>query len=105
MIPLAHVLVLAAALFAVGLVGFLIRKDVLVMMTSLQLMLGSVLLALGGFAAPGVAAPGDARGRSIALLMMVIVAGQTALGIAMLLLLYRRRGELNPTSWERLKDW
>ncbi len=105
MIPLAHVLVLAAALFAVGLVGFLIRKDVLVMMTSLQLMLGSVLVALAGFSAPGVAAEGEASGRPIALILLTIAAGQTALGIAMLLLLYRRRGELNPTSWERLKDW
>ncbi len=101
MIPATHALVFALALFIIGLLGFLIRKNVLVMLMCLELMLTSAVIVFVTFSHMH----GDARGQAIPMLIGLIVASQAALGLAMLLLLYRRRGELNPTSWERLKDW
>ncbi len=101
MIPATHVLVLASALFFLSLTGLLIRRNVLVMLLCIELMLGSVALVFVALAE----VHGGLRGQVVGLFVLAIAVAQIGIGLAMLMLLYRRRGELNPTSWERLKDW
>ncbi len=101
MIPATHVIVLGTIVFFLGLMGLLIRRNVLVMLLCVELMLAAVSLNLVAFAQ----VHGSMRGQAIGLFVLAIAIAQVGIGLAMLMLLYRRRGELNPTSWERLKDW
>lgn len=101
MIPVVHVILFGTALFVLGLLGFLIRKNVLVMLLSAELMLTGVNVILVAFAQ----AHGTISGQTIALFALLVGMVQIAVGMAVLLLIYRRRGELNPASWERLRDW
>lgn len=92
-------IVLGAVLFAVGMVGFLARRNLIVMFLSTEIMLQGVLLNLVGFGAgqPGV------NGQVFGLFVLVIAAVEAGLGLGLVVLLFRRKGTLDSEVWATMQ--
>lgn len=88
MITLNHFLVLAAALFSIGLFGVLTAKSALRIIMSVELLLNAVNLNLAAFAA--YVAPKEAVGTSFVIFLMVVAAAEVGLALALILTLNRR---------------
>jgi NADH-quinone oxidoreductase subunit K len=82
-----HFLVLSAVLFGIGMVGVLVRRNALVIMMSIELMLNSANLALVAFAR----FTGSLNGQVFAFLVMVVAACEVAVGLAIILALFRNK--------------
>ncbi|MGL9759890.1 MAG: NADH-quinone oxidoreductase subunit NuoK [Symbiopectobacterium sp.] len=91
MIPLQHGLVLAAILFLLGLTGLIIRRNLLFMLISLEIMINAVALA---FVVVG-SYWGQADGQVMYVLAITLAAAEASIGLALLLQIYRRRHTLN----------
>jgi len=87
----SFVLFVSAAIFSIGAVGFLIRKNPLVMFMSIELMLNSVNLLLVGYSK--VLASLD--GQIFALIIMTVAAAEVVVGLAIILTIFRTRHDLN----------
>lgn len=85
-VPLGHVLAVAAVLFCCGLGGLLLRRNLLFMLMSLEVMLNAAALA---FVAGG-ARHGAADGQVMYLLILAVAAAEVAVGLAVLLQVQRR---------------
>ena len=85
-IPLSHGLLLAAILFALGLTGVLVRRNLMFILMSIEIMLNAAGLA---FIVAG-ARWGQADGQVMFIFILSLAAAEVALGLALLLLLYRR---------------
>ncbi|HET6550047.1 MAG TPA: NADH-quinone oxidoreductase subunit NuoK [Solirubrobacter sp.] len=85
--PLTWYLVVSAMVFCVGVAGVLTRRNPLVVLLSLELMLNAANLALVAFAR----AHGDMGGQIFALIVMVVAACEVAVGLGLVVALYRRR--------------
>jgi len=92
MFSLSSCLYLSALLFSVGIYGVLARRNILVVLMSLELMLNAVNLALvafgRAFAVSGAA--GEHRGQIFALMVLAVAAAEAAIGLSILLLIWRR---------------
>lgn len=91
--------VLAASLFALGLTGVIIRRNVLVMLMCMELMLNGVNLSLATFAHT----MGSAVGAVLVFLIFVVAAAEIAIAIPVVLLLVRRKRSLDIESYTDLK--
>ena len=90
-LSLAHYLVLGAILFAISIVGiFLNRKNVIVLLMSLELMLLAVNINFVAFSAQ----LGDLAGQVFALLILTVAAAEAAIGLAILVIFNRNRGSI-----------
>ena len=90
-IGLAHYLTVAAILFALGLFGiFLNRKNVIVILMSIELMLLAVTINLVAFSAE----LNDLVGQVFALFVLTVAAAETAIGLAVLVVYFRNRGSI-----------
>ncbi len=86
MVPMEHGLLLAAGLFALGFLGFLVRRNLLFMLMSAEIMLNAAGLA---FVVAG-ARWGQPDGQVMFVLVLTLAAAEVCIGLALLLLLYRR---------------
>ena len=91
--------VLAASLFALGLTGVIIRRNVLVMLMCMELMLNGVNLSLATFAHT----MGTAVVAELVFLIFVVAAAEIAIAIPVVLLLVRRKRTLDIESYSDLK--
>ncbi|MBC01586.1 MAG: NADH-quinone oxidoreductase subunit NuoK [Rhodobacteraceae bacterium] len=90
-IGLSHYLAVAAILFTIGIFGiFLNRKNVIVILMSVELLLLSVNLNLVAFSS----FLGDLVGQVFALLVLTVAAAEAAIGLAILVVFYRNRGSI-----------
>ena len=90
-ITLAHYLVLAAILFTLGVFGiFLNRKNVIIILMSIELILLAVNINLIAFSAH----LGDLVGQVFALFVLTVAAGEAAIGLAILVVYFRNRGSI-----------
>ncbi len=90
-IGLSHYLVLAAILFTLGVFGiFLNRKNVIIIMMSIELILLAVNINLVAFSAH----LGDLVGQVFALFVLTVAAGEAAIGLAILVVYFRNRGSI-----------
>jgi NADH-quinone oxidoreductase subunit K len=80
-------LVVSALIFCIGASGILVRRNPLVILLCLELMLNAGNLALVGFAR----AHGDMDGQVFALIVMVVAACEVAVGLGLIVAIYRRR--------------
>ncbi|CAG9000961.1 MAG: NADH-quinone oxidoreductase subunit K [Candidatus Celerinatantimonas neptuna] len=99
MIPLQHSLILAAILFVLGLTGLLIRRNLLFMLISLEVMINASALA---FVAAGSYWQ-QADGQVMYILAITLAAAEASVGLAMLLQLHRRRQSLNVDSVSEMR--
>ena len=82
-----YYLVLAAGLFTIGAVGVLVRRNVLVMFMSVELMLNAVNLTFVAFAS----ALNDIAGQVMVFFTLVVAAAEVAVGLAIIVAIFRRR--------------
>lgn len=109
MAPIEHVIGLSALLFGIGAAGALFRRNALVVLMCIQLMLAAVLIALAGFdrvfaeraAATATSTPAD--GRTLALLVVVVAAAQVAVGLGIFVAGVRSRDSVDVESARQLR--
>jgi NADH-quinone oxidoreductase subunit K len=99
MIPPSAYLLLSAILFGIGVVGVVARKNVLIILMSVELMLNGVNVA---FVAAG-SYLGDAAGGVFAFMVMTVAAAEAAVGLALLIALYRLKETIDITELKVLK--
>ena len=91
MIPVEYELVLSAALFCIGLYGIMVRKNAIIVLMSIEIILNAAILNFVAFSSYTPPA-GDASGQVFALLAIAIAAGEAAVGLAIFLALYETHG-------------
>jgi NADH-quinone oxidoreductase subunit K len=98
-IPLEHVIGLSAILFAIGTLGALTRRNLIVILMSLELMLNAVNLAFIGFAH----AWGDLSGQIMVLMVITVAAAEVAVGLGIVIAMFRNRDSINIDDVSLLK--
>ena len=99
-LTLAHYLTLGAILFAISVVGiFLNRKNVIIILMSIELMLLAVNMNFVAFSHY----LGDAAGQIFVFFILTVAAAESAIGLAILVVLFRERSSINVESLESLK--
>ena len=98
-VPLQTAIVLAAILFALGLAGVLVRRNLLFMLMSIEIMLNAAGVA---FVAGG-ARWGQPDGQILFLLVLTLAAAEICVGLALILLLQARRPTLDADTGNRLR--
>ena len=99
MVPLGHYLFLSAILFAVGTVGVFLRRNVITVLLSVEVMLNAVnltFIAFGRF-------PGVVDGQVIMFFVVAVAAAEAAVGLALVIALFRHRESLNPDAFTSLR--
>jgi NADH-quinone oxidoreductase subunit K len=91
-------LLLAVALFALGLIGVIVRRNLLVMLMCMELMLNGVILSLVTFAQQ----TGTAAGAVLVFLIFVVAAAEIAIAIPIVLVLVRQRRTLDADAYAHL---
>jgi len=86
-IGFGHFLVLAAVLFAIGVAGVLLRRNALIIMMSVELMLNAANLTILTFARMH----GDLSGHSFAMIVIAVAAAEVAVGLAIVVAIFRGR--------------
>jgi len=97
-IPLAHGMLLAGVLFALGLIGLLVRRNLIFMLMSVEIMLNAAGLA---FIVAG-ANWGQADGQVMFLFILTLAAAEVSVGLALVLQLYRQVQTLDADAMSRL---
>jgi NADH-quinone oxidoreductase subunit K len=100
-ISLTHYLLLSALLFCLGLLVVLTRKNTLVILMGIELMLNASMINLVGFARKD---PTLMAGQVFSLFIIVIAAASAAVGLALILNAYDRYGTVNLNELNRLKN-
>ena len=90
-IPLSYYLALSAILFTIGMVGVLTRRNAIIVFMSIELMLNSVNLSLVAFSA----FLGDVTGQMLVFFAMTVAAAEAAIGLAIIISLFRNKQTLN----------
>jgi len=90
---LIHIELLSAALFSLGLFGVLARRNAVMVLMAIELMLNAVNINLLGYAA--FTDPQRVAGQIIAIFVITIAAAEVGLALAIILRLYRNRGTVN----------
>ncbi|WP_373049487.1 NADH-quinone oxidoreductase subunit NuoK [Vulgatibacter sp.] len=98
-VPLAHYLALASALFAIGLAAVLIRRNALLIFMGVELMLNAANVTFLAFARN----LNDAAGHSIAFFVIAVAAAEAAIGLAILIAVFRTRNTINVDEVDALK--
>jgi len=95
-----HYVMLSALLFTIGAAGFLIRRNVLVQLMSIELMLNAVNLALVAYNRTHA---DTMNGHMFAFFIIAVAAAEAAVGLAIVLSFYRVRGSVNSDEADSLK--
>ncbi len=101
MVPLTWYLLVGAALFCIGVFGVLARRNAVAILMGVELMLNAVninLVAFWRYLAPTVA-----TGQAFALFVLVIAAAEAAVGLALIISIYRHRQSVNVEQIDLLK--
>jgi NADH-quinone oxidoreductase subunit K len=93
------VLIISATIFCIGTVGFLIRRNPLIMLMSVELMLNSVNFLLVGYSS----FLQTLDGQIFALIIMTVAAAEVVVGLAIILTIFRTRHDLNVDHINALK--
>ncbi|HVL98261.1 MAG TPA: NADH-quinone oxidoreductase subunit NuoK [Egibacteraceae bacterium] len=99
MVPAGHYLALAAALFTVGVVGVLLRRSLIVIFMSIELMLNSVNLTLVSFARIN----GNLDGQVLSFFVMVVAAAEVTVGLALIVNLFRLKASVDADDVDALR--
>jgi len=98
-IPLGHLLTLGALLFSIGLVGVLTRRNVLILLMSIEVMLNAVNLTLVAFSRYN----GWTEGHVLAFFIIAVAAAEAAVGLAMVLAVFRLKQSIYVDTLRLLK--
>ena len=98
-IPLTYYLALSALLFSMGAIGVLIRRNPLIIFMSIELMLNSANLAFVAFART----MNTMTGQIIVLFVMTVAAAEVAVGLALIVIIFRNKHSINVDLMNSLK--
>lgn len=101
MIGLEHYLVLSIALFSIGLYGALAKRNAVIILMSIELMLNAVNIAMVAFSRYIV--PLLLTGQVFAIFIMVVAAAEVAVGLAIIMAVYRSREAIDVTQIDLMK--
>ena len=99
MVPLSWYLALSVAVFSIGVLGVLIRRNVIVIFLCIELILNSVNIALVGFSHY----LNSIRGQVFVLFIMTVAAAEAAIGLAIIISVYRNKETLNASEINLMK--
>jgi NADH-quinone oxidoreductase subunit K len=99
MVPLEYYLILSAIIFAIGVIGVLIRRNLIVVLMSIELMLNAVNLTFIAFAN----SLGSMDGQVIVFFVMAVAAAEAVVGLAIVISVFRHRQSLDPQEMQLLK--
>ncbi len=93
-------LLIGAALFALGMLGFLSRRNLIVMFLSAEMMLQGVALTLVGFGRYH----GNWTGQVFTIMILTVAACEASIALALIVILYSRRASLDVTLWQDIRE-
>ncbi len=99
MIPISYYLILSAAFFSIGIVGVLIRRNAIIIFMCIELMLNAVNLTFIAFASFF----GDSSGQIFVFFVMAVAAAEAAVGLAIIIALFRNKLTINVDEVNILK--
>ena len=99
-VPLQHYLIVASLLFAIGLFGMLVRRNILMVLLSIELILNSANLSFVAFSS----FLGNLTGQAVVFFTMIVAAAEVTVGLAIVVLCYRKKNstdtdQLNTLKW------
>jgi NADH-quinone oxidoreductase subunit K len=98
-LTLEHFLAVGAIMFTIGLIGFMTRRNLIVMFLCTELMFQGAainLIAFGHY-------HGNLAGQAFVIFVLVIAASEASLALGLIILLFRQRNTLNADAWRDLK--
>jgi NADH-quinone oxidoreductase subunit K len=98
-VPIEHYIWLSAILFTIGVIGVLIRRNVIIIFMSVELMLNSVNLLLAAFSAYH----SDPAGQVFVFFIMAVAAAEVAVGLAIIVMIYRNIHSIDINDLSKLK--
>jgi len=98
-IPINHYILLSTMLFCIGVIGVLFRRNAIIIFMCIELMLNAVNLLLVAFSAYH----GDPAGQVFVFFIMAVAAAEVAVGLAILMMIYRNTGTTDINFLSRLK--
>ena len=98
-VPLNHYILLSAIIFTIGVIGVLIRRNAIIIFMSVELMLNAVNLLLTAFSAYS----GDSSGQVFVFFIMALAAAEVAVGLAIIVMVYRNTSSIDINILNRLK--
>ncbi len=99
MIGLHHYLAVSAILFSIGLIGLLTRRNVLMILLSIELILNAANLSFVTFSS----FLGDLSGQVVVFFTMIVAAAEVTVGLAIVVLFFRKKGTTNIDELKTLK--
>ncbi|MBS1814585.1 MAG: NADH-quinone oxidoreductase subunit NuoK [Acidobacteria bacterium] len=100
MVPIAYYLILAAVLFSIGIGSFLIKRNIITIFMSIELMLNAVNLTFVAFAHQWKLI----HGQIFVFFVMVVAAAEAAVGLAIIIAIFRTRQTLNVDNINLMKN-
>jgi NADH-quinone oxidoreductase subunit K len=97
---LYHYLAVGAVLFVLGMIGFLARRNMIIMFLCAEMMLQGVAINFVAFARYR----GNLQGQSFVLFILTVAACEAAVALALILMLYKQRGTLDVSVWQDLRE-
>ncbi|SDR97362.1 NADH dehydrogenase subunit K [Mucilaginibacter mallensis] len=98
-VPLNHYILLSAIIFSIGVMGVLLRRNAIIIFMSVELMLNAVNLLLTAFSVYS----GDASGQVFVFFIMALAAAEVAVGLAIIVMIYRNTNSIDINVLNRLK--
>jgi NADH-quinone oxidoreductase subunit K len=98
-IPLNYYILLSTLLFSIGVLGVLFRRNAIIILMCIELMLNAVNLLLVAFSV----FHGDAAGQIFVFFIMAVAAAEVAVGLAILMMIYRNTGSTDINFLNKLK--
>ena len=98
-IPISHYMILCSLLFCIGVTGVLIKRNALVILMSIELMINSINLLLAAFSAYS----NDPAGQIFVFFIMVVAAAEVAIGLAIIVLIYKTTHSIDIDVLNKLK--
>jgi len=99
MVPLNYYLVLSAIIFAIGVTGVIIRRNIIVILMSIELMLNAVNLTFIAFSR----SIGTMDGQVIVFFVMTVAAAEAVVGLGIIISVFRHRQTLDPQEMQLLR--
>lgn len=98
-IPIEYFIILSSILFCLGVLGVLLRRNAIIILGCIELMLNAVNLLLAAFSAYR----GEADGQILVFFIMVVAAAEVAVGLAIIMMMYRNKRSVDVEIFNKLK--
>ena len=99
LLSLQHFLAVGGIMFALGMIGFMTRRNLIVMFLCTELMFQGVAISLVAFSA----CHNNVAGQAFVIFLLVIAAAEATLALGIVVLLFRQKGTVDSDAWQELK--